>query len=262
MKAYSLSAIGDPPRMVEADDPTPGAGEVLIDIAACGLNFADLLMIEGKYQQMPPPPFSLGMEFAGTVIGHGEGVTAPALGTRVAVMAGFGGLAEIAAVPAGACVPIPDAMPFDDAAAFQVAYGTSHIGLDRRARLQTGETLLVLGAAGGVGLTAIEVGKLMGATVIASARGAEKLAICKNAGADHLIDSDTADIRNLSSTRWGGAITAALFISAFVDNTPWAHVDIAGPASISKKGPYCGVGGTGFGVRLLCDLIENWKPLS
>jgi len=196
MKAYSLSAIGDPPRMVEADDPTPGAGEVLIDIAACGLNFADLLMIEGKYQQMPPPPFSLGMEFAGTVIGHGEGVTAPALGTRVAVMAGFGGLAEIAAVPAGACVPIPDAMPFDDAAAFQVAYGTSHIGLDRRARLQTGETLLVLGAAGGVGLTAIEVGKLMGATVIACARGAEKLAICKNAGADHLIDSETDDIRD------------------------------------------------------------------
>lgn len=195
MKAYRVTATATPPALAETDRPQPGPGEVLIEVAACGLNFADLLMMEGKYQQTPEPPFTLGMECAGTVVARGTEVETPAVGTRVAVMAGAGGLAEFAVVPAAACVAIPDAMPFVDAAAFQVAYGTSHIGLGRRARLRPGETLLVLGAAGGVGLTAIEVGKLMGATVIACARGRDKLAVCAAAGADHLIDSETDDIR-------------------------------------------------------------------
>jgi NADPH:quinone reductase len=195
MKAYRLTATGTAPELAEMPAPEAGPGEVIVDIAACGLNFADLLMIEGTYQQTPPPPFTLGMELAGTVIGHGPGVTGPASGTRVAVMAGSGGLAERGAFPAAACLPIPDAMPFSVAAAFQVAYGTSHLALARRARLAAGETLLVLGAAGGVGLTAIEIGKLMGARVIACARGADKLAVCAAAGADHLIDSTGADIR-------------------------------------------------------------------
>ncbi|GGD26757.1 NADPH:quinone oxidoreductase family protein [Sinisalibacter lacisalsi] len=195
MKAYRLTSTGTAPEIADLPAPEAGPGEVVVEIAACGLNFADLLMIEGKYQQTPPPPFTLGMELAGTVIARGPGVDAPALGTRVAVMAGSGGLAEMGAFAAEACLPIPDAMPFDDAAAFQVAYGTSHLALARRARLAPGETLLVLGAAGGVGLTAIEIGKLLGATVIACARGAEKLAVCAAAGADHLIDSSREDIR-------------------------------------------------------------------
>ncbi|MEQ8921347.1 MAG: NADPH:quinone oxidoreductase family protein, partial [Roseovarius sp.] len=117
------------------------------------------------------------------------------LGRRVAVFGGQGGLADYGCFPADRCVTLPDAMPFTDAAAFQVAYGTSHVALDHKARLQPGETLLVLGAAGGVGLTAVEIGKQMGATVIACARGADKLAVAEQAGADHLIDAQSEDIR-------------------------------------------------------------------
>ncbi len=195
MKAYRVESYDQPPRIAEVDTPAPGTGEVLIDIAACGLNFADLLMMKGQYQEKPPLPFTLGMEVAGTVRALGPDTDGPAPGTRVALSGGAGGLAEAGVFAAARCVPLPDEMPFTDAAAFQVAYGTSHVGLAHRARLQPGETLLVLGAAGGVGLTAVEIGKLMGATVIACARGADKLAVCKSAGADHLIDSDTDDIR-------------------------------------------------------------------
>lgn len=195
MKAYQIEALGQPAKLAQIVAPVPGPGEVQIDIAAAGLNFADLLMAQGQYQQSPALPFTLGIEAAGTVTALGDGVTAPAPGTRVLVTGGSGALAERGVFPATACTPIPAALPFDLAAAFPVAYGTSHIGLARRARLKPGETLLVLGAAGGVGLTAVEIGKLMGARVIAVARGAERLAICAKAGADHLIDSTTEDIR-------------------------------------------------------------------
>lgn len=181
--------------LVTQNVPTPGEGEVLLKVAACALNFADLLMIKGSYQDTPDLPFTPGMEVAGTVEALGPGVSGLRVGARVACFPGRGGLAQYACVPARLCVPLPDAMPFDEAAAFQVAYGTSHLALGHRARLQPGETLLVTGAAGGVGLTAIEIGKLMGARVIASARGPEKLAIAKTAGADHLIDSNSADLR-------------------------------------------------------------------
>ena len=166
-----------------------------MQIRACGLNFADLLMANGTYQDTPTPPFTLGMEVCGTVLAHGPGVTAPAIGTRVAVFGGQGGLAEQGVFPAALCREVPETMPAPVAAGFQVAYGTSHLALTRRARLQPGETLLVLGAAGGVGLTAVEIGKALGATVIAVARGPEKLAVAKAAGADHLIDSTSADIK-------------------------------------------------------------------
>jgi len=152
-------------------------------------------MQKGTYQDTPEPPFTLGMEVAGTVDALGQGVEGLAKGARVAVFGGSGGLAEYGCFDAARAVQLPEAMPFEDAAAFQIAYGTSHVALDHRARLQPGETLLVLGAAGGVGLTAVEIGKLMGAKVIACARGAEKLAIAKAAGADHLIEAETADIR-------------------------------------------------------------------
>ncbi len=195
MKAFGIRAFGETPALRDLPLPEPAPGEVRVKIAACGLNFADLLMIDGKYQERPEPPLTLGMEPVGWVDALGAGTAGPAPGTRVAIHANCGGLAEYGCFPAARCVPLPEAMDFDDAAAFQVTYGTSHVALDHKARLQTGETLLVLGAAGGVGLTAVEIGKRMGARVIACARGADKLAAAKAAGADHLIDSESEDLR-------------------------------------------------------------------
>ena len=195
MRAYQVKTFSEKPAVVESVAPQPQSGEVLLRIEACGLNFADLLMAKGRYQDTPEPPFTLGMEVCGTVIAQGPGVTTPALGARVAVFGGQGGLAEEGCFPAALCRDVPGDMPSEVAAGFQVAYGTSHLVLTRRARLQPGETLLVLGAAGGVGLTAVEIGKAMGARVIAVARGAEKLKVAQAAGADHLIDSETADLK-------------------------------------------------------------------
>ena len=176
--------------------PVPAPDEALIRIAACGLNFADLLMQQGTYQDCPPLPYTPGLEFAGTVVGLGPAALHPPIGTRVAVFAGSGGLAEFATVPAHRCAPIPEAMSFADAAAFQIAYGTAHLALGHRAGLRAGETVLVLGAAGGVGLTAVQIAKRMGARVIACARGAQKLAIATAHGADAVIDSDTPDLKS------------------------------------------------------------------
>ena len=195
MRAYQVKRIGDAPVMCDVKTPVPAPTEVLLEIAACGLNFADLLMAQGKYQDTPDPPFTLGLEVAGTVARVGPGVSQLAQGDRVAVFAGSGGLAEFGCFPADRCIRLPDTMSFEVASAFQVAYGTSHLALHRRARLRAGETLLVLGAAGGVGLAAVEIGKLAGAKVIAAARGPKKLAVAHKAGADHVIDSETADIR-------------------------------------------------------------------
>jgi len=190
MKAYRVSTLGSEPEIATIDDPSPGSGEVLLEIHACGLNFADLLMAKGTYQDTPTVPFTLGLEVCGTVLAQGEGVRSPAVGSRVAVFGGSGGLAQKGIFQADKCLQVPENMSPEVAAGFQVAYGTSHLALTRRAQLQAGETLLVLGASGGVGLTAIEVGKALGATVIAVARGAQKLEIAKEAGADHIFDSD------------------------------------------------------------------------
>lgn len=196
MRAFQLSSFDTDPQLIDVPAPVAERGELLVRIGACGLNFADLLMIKGKYQDTPEPPFTLGMEVAGTVDAMGEDVAGFAVGDRVAVFGGQGGLAELGCFPADRAVHLPDAMPFDHAAAFQIAYGTSHVALDHKAKLKSGETLLVLGAAGGVGLTAVEIGKLMGARVIACARGAEKLDVARQAGADHLINAKTEDIRS------------------------------------------------------------------
>ncbi|MCG7494316.1 NADPH:quinone oxidoreductase family protein [Thalassobius sp. Cn5-15] len=195
MKAFQVHGFEEAPKLVEVAEPTPAQGEALLRISACSLNFADLLMSQGKYQDTPALPFTLGLEMAGEVVTLGPDTEGPAVGTRVAIYAGQGGLAEYGCFPVDRLVPLPDAMSYEDAAAFQIAYGTSHVVLNHRARMQPGETLLVLGAAGGVGLTAVEIGKLMGATVIACARGQDKLEIARAAGADHLIDAKTADIR-------------------------------------------------------------------
>lgn len=197
MRAYSIISPGAAPALSTRDLPEPGHGELRLRIGACGLNFADLLMIKGTYQDTPEPPFTLGMEVAGVVDTLGPDTNGPAPGTRVAVFGGQGGLAEYGCFLAERAVVIPDSMSFAQAAAFQIAYGTSHVALDYKAALKPGETLLVLGAAGGVGLTAVEIGKLMGARVIACARGADKLEVARRAGADHLIDAGTEDIREI-----------------------------------------------------------------
>ena len=194
MRAYMILSDGGAPELADIPLPEPAPGQVRLKIGACGLNFADLLMMTGQYQDTPEAPFVLGMEVGGTVDALGPGVTGLDIGSRVAVFGGQGGLAEYGCFDADRAVPLPDQMSFEQAAAFQIAYGTSHVALDYKAQLQPGERLLVLGAAGGVGLTAVEVGKLMGAEVIACARGADKLDICRAAGADHLIDAKTQDI--------------------------------------------------------------------
>ncbi|NBE08020.1 NADPH:quinone oxidoreductase family protein [Paragemmobacter ruber] len=196
MRAWQIDEFGTPATLRDLPDPHPAQGEALVAIAACGLNFADLLMAEGRYQEKPALPFIPGLELAGTVLALGPGTTGPAPGTRVAVYAGHGGLAERGCFPADSLLPLPPAMPMVEAAGFQIAYGTSHLALTHKARLQPGETLLVLGAAGGVGLTAVEVGKRLGARVIAAARGAEKRAIARAAGADEVIDSDHPDLKS------------------------------------------------------------------
>ncbi|MEM8554450.1 MAG: NADPH:quinone oxidoreductase family protein [Pseudomonadota bacterium] len=196
MRVYQISEHNVNPSLVDIAMPIPAEDEILIRIMACGLNFADLLMIKGKYQDLPALPTTLGLELAGIVEATGDCVKNLHVGQRVAVYSGHGGLAEYGVFPADRCLPIPDDMPFEIAAGFQIAYGSSHLALDRCARLQPGETLFVSGAAGGVGLTAVEIGKHMGARVIASARGEEKLQVAKAAGADVLIDAtDGTELR-------------------------------------------------------------------
>jgi NADPH2:quinone reductase len=236
MRAFQITDFDAPPQLRDIPEPEPGPGEVKVRIAACGLNFADLLMARGQYQERPPLPATLGLELAGTVEAVGEGVSSPRPGTRVAVFSGTGGLAEAGVFPAERCTPIPDAMSFAEAAAFQVAYGTSHVALEHRARLKEGETLLVLGAAGGVGLTAVEIGKLMGARVIAAARGAEKLAVAKAAGADELIDTGTEDLRERVRALGGADVVydpvgGELFRAAMRACRPEARIIVIGFAS-------------------------------
>lgn len=206
MRALLCRKYGTPAvlRVEEVATPTPGPGEVLVDVAACGVNFADILMVAGKYQVQPDFPFSPGLEASGRIAALGEGVTRFAVGDRVAALCGTGGAAEAVAVKASQCVPLPDSIDDEMAAGFLVTYGTSHVGLARRARLQAGETLLVHGASGGVGITAVEIGKRMGATVIATAGSDEKLEIPASYGADHLINYRTDDFKQRVKEITGG----------------------------------------------------------
>jgi NADPH:quinone reductase len=186
MKAMVSKAPGGPDTLVleELPDPTPGAGEVLISVKACGVNYPDVLIIEDRYQFKPPRPFAPGGEVAGVVEKVGAGVTALKPGDRVIGSLIWGGMAEKVTVAAGRCTPVPPAMPFDEASALVLTYGTSIHALKDRAKLQKGETLLVLGAAGGVGLSAVELGKAMGARVIAAASSQEKVELARKHGAD------------------------------------------------------------------------------
>lgn len=197
MRAVLCKAWGPPESLVLEERPTPrpGPGQVLVGVKACGVNFPDTLIIQGKYQFKPELPFSPGGEVAGTVLALGEGVQGFAVGDRVIAATTWGGYAEEVVAEAGRLIPMPDEMDFPVAAAFTLTYGTSHHALKDRARLQPGETLLVLGAAGGVGLAAVELGKAMGARVIAAASSEDKLALCRAHGASDTIDYSREDLR-------------------------------------------------------------------
>ncbi|MEL6521097.1 MAG: NADPH:quinone oxidoreductase family protein [Pseudomonadota bacterium] len=196
MRAYQLTSLNQPPALQNIGEVSPKAKQVKLRIHACGLNFADLLTVQGKYQERPPLPMTMGMEVAGTIVEVGSDVIDLQVGQRVAVYSGQDGLAEYGCFDANRCLILPDSMPFTDAAAFQIAYGTSHLALAHRANLQPGERLVVTGAAGGVGLTAVEIGAQLGAEVVAIARGSDKLAIAQKMGAHHLIDATAPDIRD------------------------------------------------------------------
>ncbi len=183
-------------RVQEIPDPVPGKRQVAVRVHACGVNFADTLIVQGKYQERPELPFVPGSEVAGEVIALGEGVKGIALGQRVMALTSVGGFAEIALASADTLIPLPDGIDFTDAAAFTVAYGTSHVALETRAQLKAGETLIINGASGGVGLTALEIGKMMGATVIGLASTEEKRALVAERGADHVFDVADPDLRD------------------------------------------------------------------
>jgi NADPH2:quinone reductase len=181
-------------KVEEMAPPAPGSGEVLIDVRATAVNYADALLVAGRYQTKPPLPFSPGLETAGVIAACGAGVTRFAPGDRVMAVLPYGGLAEQALAPEAETFAIPAGMSFDEAGAFPIAYISSHVAIRWQGRLEAGETLLVLGAAGGVGLTAVEIGKAMGARVIAGASTPEKLAVARDRGADALVNYATENL--------------------------------------------------------------------
>jgi NADPH2:quinone reductase len=201
MKAVLCKRFGSPESLVVEDIPSPKVNNahVIVSVKACGVNFPDTLIIQGKYQYQPDLPFSPGAEIAGVVKEVGPGVSGIAVGDRVFAFIRSGGFSEEVSVPADKIFHIPEKMDFKIASAFIMTYGTSYYALKHRAQLESGETLLVLGAAGGVGLAAVELGKIMGARVIASASTDDKLMVCKKFGADELINYSTQDFRSAIS---------------------------------------------------------------
>ncbi|MDO8179425.1 MAG: NADPH:quinone oxidoreductase family protein [Undibacterium sp.] len=198
MKAVLCKAWGLPDTLVieEMPDLIPGPGQVAIDVKAAGVNFPDVLIIQNKYQFKPELPFTPGSELSGVIRAVGDAVGNVKVGDKVIAFIGHGAFAQQVLAPANAVIPMPPGMDFDTAAAITLTYGTSHHAVVDRAQLKAGETMLVLGAAGGVGLAAIEIGKALGARVIAAASTDEKLAICQQHGADAIINYSTEDLRD------------------------------------------------------------------
>ena len=180
----------------DAADPVPRAGEVVIDVRAASINFPDLLVIGGTYQKLPPRPFSPGKDLAGVVAAVGAGVTKCRAGDRVCAQVEYGAYAEKCVVPAVNCHVMPETMSFADGAAMGLTYLTAHFALVERARLQSGETVLVNGAAGGVGIATVQVAKALGATVVAAVSSEEKAALVRDSGADHVVRTDIPDLRD------------------------------------------------------------------
>ncbi len=197
MKALLCKAFGPPESLVleEVPSPTASAGEVVVSIKAASVNFPDVLIIQNKYQFKPPLPFSPGSELAGVVKEVGPGVTNVKPGDKVIAFTTFGAFAEEVKTEAARLLPMPEGMSYAEAASFVLTYGTTDHALRDRAQMKSGETLLVLGAAGGVGVAAIEIGKALGARVIACASSADKLAVCRQHGADETINYATEDLR-------------------------------------------------------------------
>jgi NADPH2:quinone reductase len=198
MRALLCTRPGTPGDLTLADlpDPVPGPGEAVVQVGAAALNFFDLLIIAGKYQYKPAFPFSPGAEFAGTVAGVAPGVTGLAIGDRVMGYSGWGAARERLAVAADRLVKLPDGLDFERAAGLCVTYGTSYHALKDRAGLKRGETLAVLGASGGVGLAAVELGKILGARVIACASSDDKLAFARRHGADETVNYASGNLRD------------------------------------------------------------------
>ncbi len=197
MRALVCKAYGPPESLLieTQDDPIPAAGEVLVNIKAAGINFPDLLSIAGTYQVKTPPPFIPGSEAAGIVEAVGEGVRQYKSGDRVIVTPGSGGFAEKCSLPEKQCLPLPDSLSFEQGAGFTITYATSYHAFQQSTQLQKGETVLVLGAAGGVGITAVEIARTLGAKVIAAASSEEKLQFAREAGADETINYSSDNLR-------------------------------------------------------------------
>lgn len=275
MKAVLCKTYGPPESLVieEVETPAIGDDQVLIDVHAAGINFPDTLIIENKYQFKPPLPFTPGTEVAGIVKAVGKSVTRFKTGDPVMGFNAIGAFAEEMAAPEATTWHKPEGLNFEEAAGFIMIYGTSYYGLKNRGQLKPGETLLVLGASGGVGLAAVELGKQMGATVIAAGSSAEKLAICKELGADHLIDYNKdkwkdevkaltngqgADViydavggdyllQGLRCINWGGRLLVIGFASGTIPNIP-ANL------TLLKS---CSVVGVFWGASLAKEAKEN-----
>ena len=199
MKAVVCKAFGPPEELVveSMDDPVAGPQQLLVDVSAAAVIFPDTLMLEGKYQYSAAPPYVPGGEVAGVVIGVGDGVTGWSVGDRVlGALGATSGYAELAAISAASARRLPESVDFAAAAGLNYAYGTTLYALQHRAALREGETLLILGAGGSVGLSAVEIGKIMGARVIAAASTEEKLDVCRQRGADETINYSTEDLKN------------------------------------------------------------------
>ena len=236
MRVLQVENHGTKPVFSNISVPSVSSSQVLIQTEACGLNFADLLMIEGVYQETPLLPFSLGMEIAGDVVAVGQSVTEFKVGDRVAAFTGSGGLAEFCAVDIGRCIKISTNMSYETAASALISYGTSHLSLTHRAKIKSGDKLLVLGAGGGVGLTAVEIGAALGAEVIAVARGNDKMDICKTRGATITLDSAVDDVRSIIKKLGGidivyDPVGGSSFLTALSCCKPEARYLIIGFAS-------------------------------
>lgn len=229
MKAVLCQELGPADKLVIGDvaDPKAGAGEVVVDVKAAGLNFPDTLIIQGKYQVRPDLPFTPGGEGAGIVAEVGEGVKHLKVGDKIIFMTQTGAFAEKAVVPAITAIPMPDGLSFEMAAGITLTYGTSYHALKQRAELKPGETVLVLGAAGGVGIATVELAKAMGAKVIAAASTDEKLEFCKQSGADELINYSTEDLKTRIKEITGGKGVDVIYDPVGGDYTETAFRNMA-----------------------------------
>jgi NADPH2:quinone reductase len=275
MKALVCHAYGPIESLVldEVPDPAPLAGQVVVRVHACGINFPDVLVVQGKYQFKPPPPFSPGGEVAGIVEAIGAGVEGVRVGDRVVAIATWGGLAEKLVADASQVMRVPDGVDFATAACLPTAYGTTLHALRDRAQMRAGETLLVLGASGGVGLAAVQIGKRMGARVIAAASSAEKLETCRRHGADLLVDYAREDLKErvkaltagagadvvydpvggafteaaLRATAWNGRLLVLGFASGDIPRVPTNLVLLKG----------CSIVGVFWGMAMMRDAARG-----